>query len=41
MSVQHDESHPVLGRSAALRDAIEKHGLVCLDSTYRGLKDNH
>ncbi|WP_423383604.1 hypothetical protein [Burkholderia sp. LMG 32019] len=41
MSVQHDESHPVLGRSRALRDAVEKHGLVCLDSTYRGLKAKH
>lgn len=41
MSVQHDESHPVLGRSRALRDAVEKHGLAFLDSTYRGLKAKH
>lgn len=41
MSVQHDESQPLLGRSRALRDAVEKHGLVCLDSTYRGLKAKH
>lgn len=41
MSVQHEESHPVLDRSRALRDAVGKHGLVCLDSTYRGLKAKH
>lgn len=41
MPVQQDESHPVLGRSRALRNAAEKHGLICLDSTYRGLREKH
>lgn len=41
MSVQQDESHPVLSHSRALRNAVERHGLVCLDSTYRGLKEKH
>ncbi len=40
--LQHrEESHPVLSQSRALRNATEKHGLVCLDSTYRGLKTKH
>lgn len=38
---QHDELHAVPGRSRALRDAVGKHGPVCRDSTFRGLKAKH
>ncbi|WP_415750544.1 hypothetical protein [Burkholderia sp. BCC1996] len=38
---QPDELHAVLGRSHALRDAVGKHGPVCRDSTFRGLKAKH